>query len=455
MAEVLTIATPELGDHSYIVTDGTYAAVIDPQRDIDRIIERLEEQRLTVTDVFETHVHNDYVTGGYELARSTGADYHLPAADEVFFRHAGLRDGDCVRVGSFSVRALHTPGHTPNHLAYVITDADREIAVFTGGSLLYGTVGRTDLVARSLAQTLTRAQYASAQRLSRELGDDVAIYPTHGFGSFCSSTTPDEGSLDGQPSSMAHERRANIALTAADEDAFVEQLLAGLDAYPQYYVHMGPRNRVGPGPVNFSDPAVADPQEVHQRVSASEWVIDVRDRGAFAGAHVQGTINIALTDSFTTYVGWLLPWSTPITLLADDHAAIAEAQRALSRIGIDRPAAAAWGGVDVYGRGLPRGTYRVADFAVLRDARRAAADPLVLDVRRDDERRDGAVRRSVHIPIHELERRIGELPDVDVWVHCASGYRASVAASLLDRAGRRPVLIDDEFGAATELGLTG
>ncbi len=456
MVSVMTLETSSLGDRSYLVSDGSSAAVIDPQRDIDRMLAVAHEQGVTITDVFETHIHNDYVTGGFELARQTGARYHVAADDEVFFERSPLADGDEVKVGQLIVRALHTPGHTPTHLSYLVMEGDREAGVFTGGSLLYGTVGRTDLVSVSMKETLTRAQYRSAHRLDSELSDGVEIYPTHGFGSFCSSTSPEEGSADAdQPSTISDERRVNVALTTADEDDFVQSLLAGLGAYPRYYVHMGPRNRIGPAPVDLSAPIRAEAGEIGERIAAGEWVVDVRDREAFAQGHVVGTINVELGDSFTTYLGWLVPWNLPITLVGDDADAIADAQRQLVRIGIERPTAAAVGGIESYGEGLHRGSYEVTDFAGLLAARDDDGDPFVLDVRRDDERREGAVTGSSHVPIHELERRVDEVPDDrDVWVHCASGYRASVAASLLARGGRRPVLINGEYATAVQLGLT-
>lgn len=456
MAEILTVETPSLGDRSYLVTDGTKAAVIDPQRDIDRVLALAMEHSLTITDVFETHIHNDYVTGGFELARVTGARYHVSKLDEVFFDRSPITDGDEVKVGTFAVRAMHTPGHTPTHLSYVVLEDDREVAAFTGGSLLYGTVGRTDLTARSQAETLTRAQYESAHRLSRELPGSVALYPTHGFGSFCSSTSPDEIEEPGESvSTIAHERAVNVALTSVDEDTFVQRLLSGLDAYPQYYVHMGPRNRTGPAGINLAPPVHASPEQLQERLQAGEWIVDMRARGAFAADHVVDTVNVEMGDSFSTYLGWLVPWNLPVTLVGADAEEVAQAQRQLVRIGIERPAAAATNGVEAYGRGLERGTYRLSDFAGLAEERRNGNNPFVLDVRRDDELGVGAVTGSEHMPIHKLARHMDEVPDdVDVWVHCASGYRASIAASLLRRGGRTPVLIDDEYGNAEKLGLT-
>ena len=459
--QVITIETPSLGDRSYIAHDGAKALVIDPQRDIDRVLHHIEQHGLDVTHVVETHVHNDYVTGGFDLARRVGATYVLNADDELFFDAQGVRDGDRLTVGGLEVRVMHTPGHTPTHLSYVVSDGATTSA-FTGGSLLYGSVGRTDLISRAMAEELTRRQFATARRLAGELGDDVTVLPTHGFGSFCSSAAADAQTADVDPrygvatSTIGQQRLENIALTIEDEETFVSTILAGLDAYPRYYAHMGPRNKLGPEPIDLSPPMPADASELAARIHAGEWVVDLRERTAYAKDHVVGTVNVGVSDSLVTYLAWLIPWGTPVTLVGDTPEEVAEAQRQLVRVGIDRPAAAATGGIDRWGAGLGRGSFRVSDYAELAAQRATAADggPHVLDVRRDDERRNRSIAGSQHVPLHELTRRALEVPaDREVWVHCAGGYRASIAASLLVRAGRRPVLIDDDEQAITTLGL--
>jgi hydroxyacylglutathione hydrolase len=457
--EILTIETPSLGDRSYVVTDGTVAVVIDPQRDIDRVLELLEPRGLTVTHVLETHNHNDYVTGGFELARQTGATYVLNAAEEMFFDFNGVSDGDELTTGALTIRVMHTPGHTPTHLSYVVSGGDRQV-VFTGGSMLYGSVGRTDLVARAMAEELTRKQYATAQRLASELDDDTTVLPTHGFGSFCSSAAADEQTADVDPkygvetSTIGEQKEANLALTITDEEEFVTTLLNGLDAYPRYYAHMAPRNKVGPDPVDLSPAIDADPSELARRIHVGEWVVDLRERTAYAKDHVVGTVNVEVGNSFITYLAWLVPWNVPITLIGDTQEEVAEAQRQMVRVGIDRPAAQALGGVDAYGQGLERGSYPIVDLEAVAKRLADGEHVHVLDVRRDDERTDVAIAGSQHIPLHELLRRMDEVPtDREVWVHCASGYRASLASSLLARAGRRPVMIDDESARIKELGI--
>jgi len=456
--KITTIATPSLGDRTYLVTDGSAAVVVDPQRDIDRVLAAVEADNLAVTHVLETHTHNDYVSGGLELSRVTGADYVIGGGEEMFFDHEVATDGDEFTSGSLRIKAIHTPGHTPTHMSYLAASDDEQV-VFTGGSLLYGSVGRTDLVSRAMADELTRRQFSSARRLASELDDNVTVLPTHGFGSFCSSASSDlpsseiDSDMGVEVSTIGEQRRTNLALTITDEDEFVATLLGGLEAYPRYYAHMGPRNRVGPGPIDLSPPVAADPGELAERIAAGEWVVDLRNRTAFAADHVVGTVNVEVGDSFITYLAWLVPWGVPITLVGDTAADVAEAQRQLTRVGVDRPAAGAVGGIDTYGSGLLRASYRIADFAGYAEAARTGS-PHVLDVRRHDEVARCAIAGSQHVPIHEIERRAAEIPtDQPVWVHCASGFRASIASSLVARRGGQIVLIDDEDDKLANLGV--
>ena len=448
MIEISAIETKSLGDRGYLVTDGETALVIDPQRDFDRVLRLSAERGAEISHVFETHLHNDYVTGGYALARATGAAYHVNAADQVTFERTPVADGDVIEAGGLRLRALATPGHTFTHLSYALEDAGHGtvIAVFTGGSLLYGSTGRTDLLGAEHQVELARAQHRSARRLARELPDAVAVCPTHGFGSFCSATQ-----TTGTSSTIGDEKRVNPALTMAEAD-FVETTLAGLDAYPAYYAHMGPANAAGPGAPDLSPPRRADAAELRRRIDAGEWVVDLRSRTAFAAGHLRGALNFELGDSFVTYLGWLIPWGTPLTLIGATGADVAAAQRDLVRIGIDRLAAAAAGPPGEWSGKEPLSSFAVADFAELERARELGS-VVVLDVRRNGEWAQSRVPGAVHIPLHELPARIGELPGGQVWVHCHSGYRASVAASLLDAAAVPVVLVDDEIERAERAGL--
>ncbi len=448
---VLPLETPTLGDRSYLVHDGEVAFVVDPQRDIDRVLSLLDAQGVRLTHVFETHIHNDYVTGGHALAAKTGAAYLLNAADDVSFERTSVTDGQVIAVGDrMRVTAVATPGHTFTHLSYALEDAagDERVAVFSGGSLLFGATGRPDLLGEEHTHDLVRLQHASAHKLADVLPDDAEVFPTHGFGSFCSATQSEATS-----STIGQEKQSNPVL-AQDEETYVRELLAGLGAYPAYYAHMAPANAAGPSEPDLSAPSQADPAELRRRIEAGEWVVDLRNRTVFAAGHVPGSLNFGLDGGFATYLGWLIDWGTPLTLLGETPEAVAEAQRELVRIGIDRPAAAATGTPEqwVAGTGRDLAAFRTATFADLAQVRHHRR-VTVLDVRRTDEYENARIEGAVNIPLHELPKQLGNVPGGEVWVHCAGGYRASVAASLLDTAGVDLVAVDDSFDNAAEVGL--
>ena len=456
MVEILTIQTPSLGDRSYLVTDGTVAFVVDPQRDIDRVLALANGRGITITHVFETHIHNDYVTGGLALARATGAAYHVNAADALGFDRVEIVDGDVLSVGaSMQVRVIATPGHTFTHLAYALQEAatGEVVGVFSGGSLLHGSAGRPDLLGAEHAPALAAAQRRSLRRLAAQLPDQAAVYPTHGFGSFCSATAASAASAAGAVggSTIGQERRVNPALTL-DEDSYVASMLAGLDAYPAYYAQMGPANAAGPAAPPLAAPAVSGAAQIRRRLAAGEWVVDLRHRRAFAAGHLPGSLSFEYGDSLVANLGWLLPPGTALTLIGYSPDQVADAQRDLARIGIDRIAGMA-GPPSEWPDGAPRlASYPVSDFddlsAVLREQ-----PVVVLDVRRRLEWSGGHIEGALHVPLHQLPGRLPDLPPGPIWVHCQAGYRASVAASLLHAAGRTVTAIDDDFGRAAHTGL--
>jgi glyoxylase-like metal-dependent hydrolase (beta-lactamase superfamily II)/rhodanese-related sulfurtransferase len=439
MPRIITIETPSLGDRTYLVHDGHQAFVVDPQRDIDRVTEAAADAGVTITHVFETHIHNDYVTGGLALARATGASYHVNAEDSVSFERTPIRDGETVAVSeSLTVRAIATPGHTFTHLSYALEEDGENVGVFTGGSLLFGATGRPDLLGPEHTDALVRHQYASAHRLADELPDGASVLPTHGFGSFCSA-----GSTSGSDAStIGQEKQDNPALTDS-EQSWVADVLAALEDYPTYYVHMGPANAAGPGAPHLTEPRRVVKEDIARSLEAGEWVVDLRTRTAYAASHVRGSLNIGLDGQFSTYLGWLIPWGTPLTLLGESAEQVADAQRELVRIGIDELQGSATGGPRDWSEGA-LGAYELATFADLarvRHHRKVA----VLDVRRASEHATAHIEDAVNIPIHQLLARLDEAPTDETWVHCASGYRASIAASVLAADGRHVVLVDDDF----------
>lgn len=445
--DIAIIETSSLGDRSYLISDHGIGVVIDPQRDIDRIEKLAREKNATITHVLETHIHNDYVTGGLELSRVAGAEYVVPEGDPLGYERRAVNDGDVVEAGPFSLQVMHTPGHTHHHVSYVLRDdTGTPVAVFTGGSMLYGSTGRTDLLGSDHTIELTHAQFRSVRRLADELPPETAVYPTHGFGSFCSATP-----TSGDSSTVGEQRATNPALTQ-DEQNYVDELIAGLSDYPAYYAHMGVINTKGPEPVDLTEPAAVDVHELRQRIDAGDWVVDLRTRTAFAAGHIDGSLGFELSTSFVTYLGWLYQWGAPLTLIGENTDQIHEAQRELVRIGIDDLAGAAVGEIrTLVGDGALR-AYAVSDFAGLAAAT-SDRTVVVLDTRQSGEYRDGHVAGAVNIPLHELPHRLDEVPAGEVWVHCASGYRSSIAASLLDRIDRHVVLVDDDYENAAPAGL--
>ncbi|HEX3900860.1 MAG TPA: MBL fold metallo-hydrolase [Mycobacteriales bacterium] len=448
--QVETVPTVELGDRSYVVHDGTYAFVIDPQRDVDRVTEVLDRLGLQLAAVAETHIHNDYLTGGLVLARAAKVEYLVSRSDDVSYARTPVDDDTELSVGDLFIRVVATPGHTQGHLSYVVLGPDGSTAVFSGGSLLYGAVGRTDLISTELTHELAIAQYRSVRRLADSLPDDAALYPTHGFGSFCASGPPSPQTAE--VGTVGAERRNNQALVEPDEVEFVRRTIAGFTPYPAYYPRMAPRNAAGVEAADLSAGRQAELDEIRQRLDAGEWVVDLRSRRDFAADHLAGTIAVELGPQFATYLGWIFPYGSPLALLGETAEQVAAAQRQLVRIGIDRPSAVAHGPLSAIAPGVPRGSFRRASFAELAEAINEGV--AVLDVRRQDEReRDGAIPRALHMPLPELMKRLDDLPESNWWVHCASGFRATIAASLLDRAGHRVVLVDDSFASAREHGL--
>ncbi len=450
LLQIQTVETPELGDRSYLAHDGREAVVVDPQRDIDRVLRAAQEAGVDIRCVAETHIHNDYVSGGLELAREVGASYLVAAQEEVGFERRPVADGERLRVGSMVLEALATPGHTPNHLSFLLSLEGRPRAVFSGGSLLYGAVGRTDLISPAATEELAHAQHRSARRLA-QLPDATDLYPTHGFGSFCSSGGSGSSDVEGAQS-IGRERGVNPALEDDDEEGFVRRLLGGYTLYPSYYAEMGGLNRAGAGPIDLSLPPEVGVEEVGRRIAGGEWVLDLRPRPEFAADHVAGTVNFPTGMLLATYVGWVVPWGAPLTLLGAEPGPVERARRDLARIGVERLEAWCPRPLTELERRLGGSSYRVTDFRQL--AREWPSGEIqVLDARRPDEWRAGHIRGAINIHLPELERRLSELPRRSTWVHCAAGYRASIAASILDRAGRDVVLVDDDFANLAGSGI--
>lgn len=361
----------------------------------------------------------------------------MNAADKVEFERHAVRDGDELTAGSMTVKVLETPGHTSTHLSYVISNGDGTPAVFTGGSLLYGSVGRTDLLGEHLTDELTRQQWHSARRLAEELPERRPCTPAPLRQILLLGRRQRRQRQHHRPGEAAQRRSAG-----AGRAGLLRQAGRRAHGLPRLLLHMGPRNAAGPDEPDLS-PSRRWTRQSSRASRRASGVVDLRDKKAYAGRHLAGTVSVAPNNQFSTYIGWVAPYGSPLTLIGESPEQVAEAQRMLVRIGIERPAGAATGDIDT-----------VAEGVELRSLRRrlpsaaAAGDVRILDVRRHDERRSGASpapRTSLSTICRTVSTKFAE---GEVWVHCAGGYRASIAASILDRAQHPVVHIDDDFSNA-------
>src|SRR5919204_14800 len=296
---IFQLHTEGLGDNSYVLTSAGEAIVVDPQRDLDRFFELLSKLDARLVGVLETHLHNDYVSGGPALATAKGAPYHVPAGAGFEVNHTELGDGDELQVGSVRLRALSTPGHTRHHMSYAALEGDSVVAVFTGGSMLVGACGRTDLVGSEWTTSLAEDQYRSSRRLS-SLPEQALILPTHGAGSFCAAT---EGG-SARWSTVGEERQQNPAIKASDVRSFINGQLGGLLAYPAYYSRMAGENRAGRAGWEARRPPNVSAERACDLIGEGVRVLDGRPRRSFAEAHIPGSVNIELDAGFATYDAW-------------------------------------------------------------------------------------------------------------------------------------------------------
>ena len=439
--DIEVFATPGLGDASYLIASDGEAALVDPQRDAWRFLAIAEERGWRVTQVLETHVHNDYLSGALEVRAATGATIVAPQRGGYTFAHRGAEEGTDTALGSLRLTAMATPGHTPEHLAWAVNsaaagaDAPPE-AVFTGGSLLVGSSGRTDLLGEALTEELTRLQSASLQRLAA-LPTSTRVLPTHGAGSFCSAG-PVAAS---RTTTIGAELLANTALAAAGGDRFHEVVTAGLGRFPDYYARMAPLNRAGPRVLGRApQPEALDADAFAAAVGRGFPIVDARPRKAFAAGHLPGSLNIELDDDFAAYVGWLVPFDAPLALVVADPGSrtAPAAATELVRIGYEHVIGHLDGGVDAWassGRAL-RGYEAIAIEDLFEEVERGGR-PDILDVRQPREwRDDGVIQGSRTIFVADLPAHLRELPpDHEITVVCKSGGRSSIAASILDGAG--------------------
>lgn len=416
-----------LGNSSYLVDLGDgHALVVDPARHPGGYLAEADRRRLDIAYAVETHLHADFVSGARELG-ALGAQLLVPGAGGHRFAVRRVADGEDVDLGGLTLRALATPGHTPEHLAYLLLDGPAPLALFSGGSLLVDAVARTDLISPDQTEPLARQLWRSLHQRVLSLPDDLPVYPTHGAGSFCSAPAGAE-----RTTTIGRERAANPLLAAPDEDAFVKQLLAGLGTYPPYFLRLRDVNRAGSRLYGPGEPALPllRPADVARLQRAGAWVVDARPITAFAAGHLPGSVSIVLRSQFGTWLGWVVPADAPVVVVVENGQNRAELLRQARNIGYESVLGELDGGV---------GSWAAAGHDVEHTplARVEDAAGTVLDVRQANEFGTGHLPGAANVELGSIgDTAAAEGP---VSVMCAHGERAMTAASLLARNGQRQV----------------
>lgn len=434
-----TIESPGLAQRSYVVGDDDegVCAVIDPRRDVDVYLQIARDHQARITSVLETHIHADFVSGSAELARRTGAPLHTGSSDRYTFDRSPLEQGEVVRVGRRRLRALHTPGHSPEHLCFALSDgADEDPwCIFTGDTLFAGSVGRPDLSTEAEDEELAKALHRSLTEHLFPLGDHVVVFPGHGSGSPCGS------SIGGRDlTTLGQERRSNDALQGGEE-AFVRQVLADLPEEPLYYPRMKEVNAGGPaGAEEPPHPPVLSSGAFRDAFREEATVlVDTREIVSFAGAHIPGALNIPLRRRFPIWAGWMLNPDREILLVVEEPRHVESIRRHLFRIGLDRVRGYLRGGMRQWiEAGSSVSTRRDLSVHQLAELVLGSGDGRLqlLDVRSEAEWRSGHIPGARHVHAPFVDEVVDELDrDRPIATYCGTGYRAGIAASVLERHG--------------------
>jgi glyoxylase-like metal-dependent hydrolase (beta-lactamase superfamily II)/rhodanese-related sulfurtransferase len=422
VTEVVAFVDGGLGNSSYLVDVGDGRALaVDPSRDSRPYLAAAEKRGLTISHTVETHLHADFVTGSRELA-AHGAAVLASTAAAIEWPHRGVGHGDEVDLGGLTLRALATPGHTPEHLAFLLLDAERPIGLFSGGSLLVGSVARTDLIDPDETEGLARALWRSINEQLLLLPDDLVVYPTHGAGSFCSAPAGGE-----RTTTIGRERTTNPLLAAGSEDAFVARLLGGLGTYPPYFLELREVNRRGPHVyAGFPDLAQLDGSEVCRLVDAGAAVVDVRSFGRFGAGHIPGSLSIELRPQFASWLGWLVGRDRPVVFVTDADTDRRELVRQCLTVGYEHLAGELDGGMGAWTG--PIGHVGLVPVGQV-------VGP-VLDIRQDAEYEAGHLPGAAHVELGALTDTESRVESGPMTVMCGHGERAMTAASLLAAGGR-------------------
>lgn len=424
---IVPVVDDGLGNSAYLVDLGDRRALaVDASLDLRALKAAAQRRDLTIAFAADTHLHADFLSGAGRLAALDGAQLLASADGNRAFDHVGLHDGDEIDLGGLRLRALATPGHTGEHLAFELLDATTRLGLFTGGSLIVGGAARTDLAGPDQTEALTRAQYRSVRRLAT-LPDATSIWPTHGAGSFCSA--PNSGD---RVSTIGHEKATNPLLSAPSEDAFVEQLLAGLGSFPPYFLHLAEMNRRGPAVVH--DPLVPglNAAKIADLAARGAAIVDVRPVREYSSGHIPGALSIPLRPQFASWLGWLLDPATPYVIVRNPGQDLTDVIWQALKIGYAVPAGELARGMDAWD-GPTTAT-------PLLSASEIGSNP-VLDVRQDSEFHNGHIPDAQHIELGDLPNRVADLPPQPLVVMCGHGERAMTAASILERAGHSDVQV--------------
>ena len=428
-----------LAQASYMIGSRGEAAVVDPRRDVDEYLEEAQKEGLTIRHVIETHLHADFVSGHRELAARTGARIYFGARAGAAFEHVPVEDGDEVRVGDVRLRFLETPGHTPESVSVLVFDPSRSSgepwAVLTGDTLFIGDVGRPDLAAGSAgsAEELAGMLYDSLHGKLLALPDSTLVYPGHGAGSLCGKNISSDTS-----STIGEQRRFNYALRPMPRDEFVAMTTTDLPEAPSYFSRDVALNRAGASPIESLPPLCPlSPAEVAVRASGGAILLDTRPSAAFCAAHVARSVHIGLSGQFASWAGTLLSPAASLVIVAESEEAAREARVRLARVGMENVAGYLDGGIAAWAReGRPLAWTEQIAVDELKDRIDTGRAGQLLDIRRPGEWSAGHISQAMHMPLHELPSRAGELdPAAPVTVICASGFRSSIATSLLERMG--------------------
>jgi hydroxyacylglutathione hydrolase len=431
---VEAVPASELGNTSFLVADTEHGVgvVIDPFRDIERYLTLADDLHIELRHALDTHLHNDFVSGRHELAAEVGANTaEIAAGEELAF-------------GDITLRAIHTPGHTPDHKSYLLSEGGRQRALFSGGAVMLGAIARTDLFGPHLAVHLALEALTTIQVRLRGLPDYLRVFPTHGGGSFCGA-----GGRSGHETTMGHERQNNPFFQTTELMPFLARVL-NQPRYPAYYRDMAAINRGGLPLIGRTLPALTQltADEVARMVDDGAAVIDVRDGREYDRGHIPGSYSIGLEGAVSVWAGWLIARGRPIVLAGGSHAQHLTAQRQLLRIGYDFVAGELDGGIDAWrSSGREIATFETVDVEDLATWVLSAEPMTVLDVRDEHEWTSGHVPGAMHTYVPDVPFRAAEIPrEAPVAVHCASGYRAGIAASLLEQAGlARIIHVNGEY----------